>query len=224
MVRAKMVLAMVLQGKLDAKRAEAGQAYLDRIEAAAIALEQAGMPQGCKQVRDLAPDFALATRDGELVFLSELLRSGCVVISFFRGEWCPFCQAELSTLLTAQPDMARLGATLLLISPEQPSEGLVADVARLGTRVRLLRDPKLGAALLYGLIYLVPKTLREFYLGRGLDLSRDLSTGSWLLPMPADFVISSDRIIRLSYTELDFTRRLDPKIIVETLERLQRGS
>ncbi len=215
---------MLLQVELDAERAEAGAAYLDRIEAAAVALVRAGMPQGSKQVGDLAPDFGLESNEGELVALSQLLRSGSVVISFYRGEWCPFCQAELRALLAVQPDMARLGATLLLISPEQPSEGLVADVGRLGTHVRLLWDPKLGAALLYGLVYLVPQILQELYLGRGFDLSRELSTNSWLLPLPADFVISSDGIIRLTYAETDFTRRLDPRIIVETLERLQGAS
>lgn len=215
---------MTLQVELDAKRAEAGAIYLERIEAAAMALVHAGMPQGSKQVGDLAPDFALETQNGELVTLSELLRSGSVVISFFRGEWCPFCQAELRALLAAQPDMARLGASLLLISPEKPSERLVAEVARLGTRVRLLHDPNLGAALLYGLVYLVPRTLRDFYVGRGFDLSRELSTKSWLLPLPGDFVVGVDGIIKLAYAEADFTRRLDPQITVEMLERLEGPS
>jgi peroxiredoxin len=212
---------MILQDELDARRAEAGAVYLDRIEAAAMMLEQAGMPLRCKQVGDLAPDFALADHDGELVALSGILQSGYVVISFFRGEWCPFCQAELDALLKTQPNFARLGAVLLLISPEQPSDRLRAEVRRLGTQVRLMRDPKLGAALLYGLVHLVPGLLRDYYLGRGFDLSRELSTGSWLLPLPADFVIGPDQVIFMSYAESNFTRRLDPTIIVEALECLR---
>ena len=212
---------MIFKDELDARRAEAGPVYLDRIAAAASTLERAGMPQGCKHVGNLAPDFALTDHDGELVSLSGLLERGYVVISFYRGEWCPFCQAELDALLTAQPDLARLGAALLLVSPEPPSDGLRAAVRRLGTQVRLLHDPRLGAALLYGLVHLVPESLRNFYLGRGFDLSRELSTGSWLVPVPADFVIGPDQVIKLSYVESDFTRRLDPKIIVESLERLR---
>jgi len=212
---------MELQSELDLRRAEAGPVYLDQIEAAATELDRAGMTQRGKQRGDVAPDFALAGPDGNLVALSEVLRRGPAVLSFYRGEWCPFCKAELNALLSAQPEMARMGATLLLISPEPPSQELVGDVARLGTRIRLLRDPMLGVALQYGLVYLVPEILQQFYLGLGFDLSRELSTGSWLLPLPADFIVGGNGTIELSYIDTDFTRRLDPRILVETLELLR---
>jgi len=212
---------MELQSELDLRRAEAGPVYLDQIEAAATELDRAGMTQRGKQRGDVAPDFALAGPDGNLVALSEVLRRGPAVLSFYRGEWCPFCKAELNALLSAQPEMARMGATLLLISPEPPSQELVGDVARLGKRIRLLQDPMLGVALQYGLVYLVPEILQQFYLGLGFDLSRELSTGSWLLPLPADFIVGGDGTIELSYIDTDFTRRLDPRIIVEELERFQ---
>lgn len=211
---------MDLRNELDLRRAEAGPAYLGRIEAAAAELDRAGMTQGGKQKGDAAPDFALADPDGDLVALSDVLRRGPAVLSFYRGEWCPFCKAELNALLSAQPEMARMGATLLLISPEPPSRELVGDVARLGTQIRLLRDPMLGVALQYGLVYFVPEILQQFYLGRGFDLSSELSTGSWLLPLPADFIVGSDGTIELSYIDTDFTRRLDPRIIVEELASL----
>ena len=113
---------MELQSELDLRRAEAGPVYLDQIEAAARELDRAGMTQRGKQRGDVAPDFALADPDGDLVALSEVLRRGPAVLSFYRGEWCPFCKAELNALLSAQPEMARMGATLLLISPEPPSQ------------------------------------------------------------------------------------------------------
>jgi peroxiredoxin len=215
---------MELLSELDLRRAEAEPVYLDRIKAAAVELDRAGMPQGGKQRGDAAPDFALSDPDGELVVLSKVLRRGPAVLSFYRGEWCPFCKAELNSLLSAQPAIARTGATLLLISPEPPGRELVGDVARLGTQVRLLLDPMLGVALQYGLVYLVPQTLQQFHLERQFDLSVELSTGSWLLPLPADFIVDSDGIIKLSYVETDFTRRLDPRFILETLARPQRMS
>ena len=211
---------MSLESELERRRADAGPVYLAEIAGAARQLVAAGMPARGKRVGQRAPDFALAGPDGQPVGLPGLLRSGPVVVSVFRGEWCPFCRAELEALLAAQPAMARLGATLLLISPEPPSAALAARVAGLAPRAYLLRDPTLGVALLYGLVYLVPDPLRQFYIGRDFDLSRDLSTGSWLLPLPADFVIDSDGTIALSYIEADFTRRLDPRLIVETLDRL----
>lgn len=212
---------MLLQTELDIRRAEAGPLYLSRIAAAAAQLDRAGVPQSRRQVGDRAPDFALPGSDGHFVMLSDLLRTGPVVVSFFRGEWCPFCQAELRALMDAQPEMAQHGANLILISPEPASEKLVDDVRRLGPRTHLLRDPMLGVALQYGLVYLVPDALRQFYLDRGFDLASELSTGSWLLPLPADFIVDRSGTVALSYAETDFTRRLDPKLIVETLDTLE---
>ena len=211
---------MLLQRELDVRRAEAGPLYLSAITIAAALLDQTGVPQARRQVGDRAPDFALPGAEGRFEMLSDLLRTGPVVVSFFRGEWCPFCQTELQALMDAQPDMARYGATLVLISPERPSETLVHDVRRLGPRIHLLRDSMLGVALQYGLVYLVPDPLRQYYLGQEFDLASELSTGSWLLPLPADFIIDQGGSIALSYAESDFTRRLDPKLIVETLDAL----
>jgi peroxiredoxin len=208
---------MTFQSVLEDLRIEAGPAYLEEIEAAAQHLVRSGVPHRGKQVGDQAPDFALTAPDGLHVVLSELLRTGPVVLTFYRGEWCPFCEAELAALLAEQPAMARLGASLLLISPEPASDRLVSNVERLGPKARLLRDVNLGVALQYGLVYLVPDRLRQFYLGRNFDLSRELSTASWLLPFPADFVIDPNGTIALSYIVPDFNQRLDPKILVETL-------
>ena len=205
---------------LSKERAAAGQRYLSSIREAAQHLERAGAVARVKQARDFAPDFALATPSGSLVGLSDELRSGPVVISFYRGEWCPFCEAELAALLAAQPAMAALGATLLLISPEPPSKALIAKVAAQGRRVRLLHDRMLGVALQYGLVYLTPDVLREYYLNKDFDLTK-LNSGSWLLPLPADFIVSADGRIELAYVDADFTVRLDPKSLVQALSRLQ---
>lgn len=212
---------MLLQSELDLRRAEAGPLYLSRIATAAEMLDRAGVPKSRRQVGDQAPDFALPDCDGRFVTLSGLLRTGPVVVSFFRGEWCPFCRAELNALMAVEPEIVENGAHLVLISPEPPSAELVADVRRLGPRTHLLRDPMLGVALQYGLVYLVPDPLRQFYLDRGFDFASELSTGSWLLPLPADFIVDRSGCVALSYAESDFTRRLDPKLLVETLDTLR---
>jgi peroxiredoxin len=205
---------------LSKERAAAGEQYLSKIREAARHLERAGAVANVRRAGDLAPDFALADPSGSLVGLSHELRSGPVVISFYRGEWCPFCGAELAALLAAQPAMAALGATLLLISPERPSVALREMVAAQGRRARLLHDGMLGVALQYGLVYLVPDELREYYLDKDFDLTR-FGSGSWLLPLPADFIVRPDRRIELAYVDADFSVRLDPKLLVHTLSRLR---
>jgi peroxiredoxin len=127
---------------------------------------------------------------------------------------------ELQGLLAAQPAIAARGATLLLISPEPPSSELVAEVAALGDKIYLLHDPMLGVALSYGLVYMIPAALRQYYLDIDFDIPRMFSSGSWLMPLPADFLVGVDGRIALSYVDVDFTVRLDPARILEALSRL----
>ncbi len=208
---------MSLSDQLDARRARADPDYLAAIAAAAGLLDRSGMPRRRLARGDRAPDFALRTAEGRAVSLAGRLRDGPVVISFFRGEWCPFCRAEIDALLAAAPAMARLGASLLLVSPEPPSRGLAGSVAALGRRAALLCDPALGVALLYGLTYAVPAPLRLFYTGRNVELARDLAEGGWMLALPADYVVGRDGRVRLSWADPDFTRRLEPSLLVEAL-------
>lgn len=203
-----------LGDRLVARRAETDPDYLDAVAAAARHLDRAGMPGRRVMPGDRAPDFALRTAEGRAVSLSGRLSDGPVAISFFRGEWCPFCRAEIDALLAAAPALARRGASLLLVSPEAPSRGLAAAVAALGDRAALLRDPALGVALLYGLTYAVPDPLRLFYLGRNAALARDLAEGGWMLALPADYVVGRDGRVRLSWADPDFTRRLEPALLL----------
>lgn len=208
---------MTLQRELEARRAEADPAYLARIADAADHLVRSGLPLRVKRTGDAAPDFALAAAGGRPVVLSDLLRRGPVVMSVFRGEWCAFCRAEIDALLAAQPAFARRGASLVLLSPDVPSASLVAAVARLGERAAVLQDPRLGVALLYGLVYRVPEVLRTFYLAGDAALARRLDAAGWMLPLPADVVVGTDGRIVVSFADPDVTRRLDPALILETL-------
>lgn len=212
---------MTLENQLAALRHAASPAYLDQIARMAARLNGAGVPTRCRQVGEVAPDFALPQPAGRLVGLHNLLRRGPVVLSFLRGEWCPFCRAEIDALVRAQPEMARHGASLIMVLPEPAGATLAAAVGRLGQGAAVVADGGLGAALLYGLVFLVPDALKAFYRDRNALLSQKLSAGSWLLPIPADYVIGTDGRIVLSYVEPDFTRRLDPAIIVESLMALR---
>ncbi len=214
---------MTLQRELRSRRAEADPAYLARIVDAAEHLARSGMPHRVKRAGGAAPDFALAAADGRSIVLSDLLRRGPVVMSVFRGEWCPFCRAEIDALLAAQPAIARLGASLVLLSPEAPSAPLAAAVTRLGDAAAVVQDPGLGVALLYGLVYRVPEVLRTFYLAEDPGLARSLDGAGWLLPLPADFIVGTDGRIVVSFADPDFTRRLDPALILETLGTLDRA-
>ena len=105
-------------GQLDA-------AYRASMDAATEHLRRSGMAMRAKGQGDRAPDFALSTRDGARIVLSDLLSRGPVVLSFFRGEWCSFCRLEMDALLEACPAIVRRGANLVMVSPQGFSETLL---------------------------------------------------------------------------------------------------
>lgn len=205
-----------LPARLAARHAHLGAPFRERIEAALAQLRRSALSAGARHGGDRAPDFALSDRRGNPKSLSMLLRLGPVVLSFHRGEWCTFCQLELDALIEAQPRIAALGAHVLMVSPQDPSEALLSrtrDVAGL----TLLHDPSNGVGLLYGLIFRMPDALRQALLAAGMDLGHVYGTDSWLLPMPATYLIRQDGTIALAHVDPDFTRRLDPEALVARL-------
>jgi peroxiredoxin len=177
-------------GQLDA-------AYRASMDAATEHLRRSGMAMRAKGQGDRAPDFALSTRDGARIVLSDLLSRGPVVLSFFRGEWCSFCRLEMDALLEACPAIVRRGANLVMVSPQGFSETLLERSSGL-KGLTVLTDPLNGVGLQYGLIFRMPDVLRHALLAVGVDLSHIYGTDAWLLPIPATYVIGSDGLITLA--------------------------
>lgn len=198
-------------------------AYRASMEAATEHLTRSGMVAHAKAAGDRAPDFALADRTGQRIVLSSVLERGPVVLSFFRGEWCSFCRLEMDALIETLPTIAGQNASLIMVSPQNASETLLARTGPLGG-LTLLKDPMNGVGLQYGLIFRMPDMLRGALLAVGVDLSHIYGTDAWLLPIPATYVIASDGVIALSHIDPDFTRRLDPTVILDTLHGLAGGA
>ncbi|KMO27361.1 peroxiredoxin-like family protein [Methylobacterium aquaticum] len=205
-----------LKARTEALVSQIDGAFRASMEAAFAHLRRSGLETGAKEVGDHAPHFALPDPTGEMVSLGERLRAGPVVLSFFRGEWCPFCRVEMEALLAAMPDLTAAGASLMMISPQDFSETLVAR-SRDVPGLTVLKDPVNGVGLQYGLVFRMPDVQREALLARGVDLSQVYGTDAWLLPIPATYVIRPDGTIALCHKDPDYTRRLDPTEIVASL-------
>ncbi|HEX2554344.1 MAG TPA: peroxiredoxin-like family protein [Microvirga sp.] len=209
--------ASPFQARLEARAGQLDAAYRAALEAAALHLRQSGMADHAKGTADRAPDFALLDDGNRRVILSELLRNGPVVLSFFRGEWCSFCRLEIEALLDILPELDARRARLVLIAPQRLSESLLGRSASL-ENLHILKDPMNGVGLRYGLVFRVPDGLRQSLLSVGIDLSHICATNAWLLPIPATYVIRPDGFIALAHVDPDFTRRLDPGRILAALE------
>jgi len=167
-------------------------------------------------VGDRAADFTLPNATGTPVSLHNLLKHGPVVLSFYRGGWCPFCSLELHALQSILPDIRALGATLIGVSPETPDNSL-STVEKQQLEFEVLSDQGNRVARDYGLLFAVYEEMRPLYLEWGFDLPAVNGDDSWEIPVPATYVIDANGIIRAGHVNKDYTKRMEPDDILAAL-------
>lgn len=183
-------------------------------------LMRSGAGAGALRVGDVIPAFGLTASDGRFVTSSELLASGPLVLSFYRGAWCSYCRTELTALRDAHDAIATMGGRVVVVSGEIGGRGAAAAREH-GLPFDVLSDVDLGLALAFGLIVMVPGEVREIYEHLGYDLARINGNPSWFLPIPATYVVASDGRIAAAFVEPDFRYRMDPAEILATLAQLK---
>src|ERR1700758_980717 len=219
---------MSLQARLDAFKAdfEAGKppysvprSVIETMHRATAELIASGAAQRAKKAGDVAPSL-LKDPEGNIVRSDALLKKGPLVVTFYRGVWCPYCNMDLQAIEEAADEIRALGASLVAISPQ------TAPNRRKSERENALSFPILSdhgnsVANEFGLRYRLPDDLIAVYKGFGNDLTIGNGEDSWTLPMPARYVIGTDSIIAYAEVNPDYTRRPDPSELVPVLRRLR---
>lgn len=179
-----------------------------------------GQHLNAPKVGEAFPEFALPNQNGETVRLSDLLAKGPVVVSFFRGLWCPYCVLELNALNEASDEIRALGAELVLISPQTQAYS-AKTVEQNKLRFDALSDAGNAFARTLGTVFELPEHLKAIYKKFGIDLPAHNGDESWELPMPARYVIGTDGAVIWADVNPDYTRRPDP---AETVAALQAAT
>jgi peroxiredoxin len=219
---------MALQDRLDAFKAdfESGRLslkptkeVLDAMHRATAELIKSGQAQRAKKAGEVAPEFTLIDSDGKPVSSRELLAKGPLVVSFYRGVWCPYCNMELQALQAALPDIAGRGASLVAISPQTAANSRKSQRDnKLGFPI--LSDAKSEVASAFGVRFALQDYLIEVYKGFNNNLPAVNEDPAWVLPMPARYVIGTDGIIAYADVNPDYTQRPDPSELLPVLDRL----
>ena len=143
-----------------------------------------------------------------------------MVLSFYRGEWCPFCNLELRALQAALPQLRSHGAALIAISPQSPDHSL-SVTEKAGLTFDVLSDARQEVIAAYRVQFTVPADIKDLHLNVfGNDPSSQTADGSWNLPIPATFVMDRTGIIRARHVSADYTTRMDPAEIEAALDGL----
>jgi len=191
-------------------------ALMDRATDELIA---SGQAQRALKAGDRAPEFTLGDPDGKPVSAAEMLAKGPLVISFYRGVWCPYCNLELQALQEALPEIERRGAGLVAISPQTASNSRKSQRQnQLGFPI--LSDPKSEISAKFGIRFNLPSYLVDVYKAFKNDLPLVNDDASWVLPMPARFVVGQDGVIAYAEINPDYTQRPDPSELLPVLDRL----
>ncbi len=183
-------------------------------------LIESGIAHQSVKQGDKAPDFALPNVNGETVQLSQLLAKGPVVLVFYRGGWCPYCNLALRSYQAILPEIQLAGATLVAVSPQTPDNSLSAS-EKMALSFPVLSDSGNKVAREYGLVFTVSPEVQAIQQSMGLDLSKVNGSDTWELPFPGSYVIAQNGTIALAFLDPDYTHRLEPDAILTALDQLK---
>jgi peroxiredoxin len=218
---------MSLQAKLNAFKAdfEAGKPpysvpreFIEIMHRATAELVASGAAQQALKAGDVAPSFSLTDPEGNIVSSADLLKRGPLVLSFYRGVWCPYCNMELQALEVARPEFDKYGASLIAISP-QTAPNSRKSVRQNKLSFPILSDAKGKVGEAFGLRFRLPDYLVELYKKLKNDLPTFNDDPSWTLPMPARYVIGQDGVILYSEVNPDYTHRPEPEDMIPVLQQ-----
>lgn len=210
-------------GKFQAERPAPDPRQRAIMEKAASDLAKA-LPEPGLNVGTVAPDFTLPDAFGNPVALKALLTQGPVILTFYRGAWCPYCNLQLHALQESLPHFQRYGAQLVAITPQKPDRSR-SQIEKDAYPFPILSDLDNRVMQAYKLYFEVPEELRTLYLQDfKLDIAEYNGSGRYGLPVPGTFVIDQQGIIRAAFADTDYKKRMEPAAIIEALSAIDTSS
>ncbi len=205
-----------LRDQLEAQRRTMSEEVRIAYEISVTELAGTGFTAHALALGDRFPDVVLPNAEGDLVAIADLLHRGPLVVTFFRGIWCPYCRLMLDALVAALPAIAAAGAGLVGITPETGGLALTTKQNH-GAAFEVLSDVDCGLGLGCGVVFRTPDIYRRLLLKYGNDLALRHGNEAWFLPLPAVFVLDPAGIVRWRFVSADFTEQAEPADILAAL-------
>ncbi|MEP2989224.1 MAG: peroxiredoxin-like family protein [Parasphingorhabdus sp.] len=210
-------LAKLLQETMAGSVAQFPPEVLEVMRTSDEEIKSRGVGQDALAVGDRLPDATLSDATGQSVSLSDLNAKGPLVITFYRGGWCPYCNLELKAYQNSLGEISNLGGQLIAISPEKPDNSLTT-IEKNALTFPVLTDTGNELAKAMGIAFELPAGLQELFTNFGLKLDEVNADTGWALPVPATFVVDGRGQIILADVDIEYTRRLEPSIAIAALE------
>ena len=192
-------------------------AISDTVDRFVHRLQELGAGENAPKPGEMMPPFLLPDENGRMLGLAELIDRGPAVVTFHRGHWCPYCRISINTLARAQSRMDALGAQMVAIVPEKALFTAEMKIES-GVGFPILSDMDNGYATSLNLAVWIGGEMRDLMAGLGRDLPRYQGNDSWMLPIPATFVVGQDSRIKARFLDPDYRKRAAVEDLIAALQ------
>lgn len=171
-------------------------------------------------VGEHAPDAMIQTREGQQVSLASLYADGPIVVTFYRGGWCPYCTRQLAEWQGREAELAQAGGRLVAITAESP-DNVTKTASKHDLGFDIYSDTTMAAAKAYRVYFDLDAGTKTRYKGFGIDLGTSNASGDWSLPAPGTFVIDRDGIVQYAWADWDYKQRADADEVIAAVRAAQ---
>jgi peroxiredoxin len=214
-----MSLANQLSAVYENFRQNAPASVSEPIKAASQDIQASFQPELAIQVGTTLPDFHLSDAVGKKITRADLLAKGPLLISFYRGEWCPFCNLALVAMQKHLEQYKAKGVTLVAISPELPNQSL-STTEKHDLKFPVLSDVGNKLAKELGILWIQPDSLRPIFDNFGHNLKDRNGDNTFAVPLPATILVDQSGVVRNTFINPDYTKRLEPAVTLGWIDEL----
>ena len=168
------------------------------------------------KVGDAAPMFTAKDQNGKTVKLKQALKNGPVVMLFYRGQWCPFCNKQLSHFSDSLQMLTAKGASILAITPET-ADNVTKTIEKTKSSFPILEDEGMAIMKMYKVNFAVDENTIAKYKGYGIDFDKANGSNGANLPVPATYIIGKDGIVKYVFFNTDYRKRASVQVILNNL-------
>ena len=190
--------------------------FADAVDRLIARLQQSGAGESAPQVGEPLPLFHLPDEAGRMVSLDELRSNGPVAVTFHRGHWCPYCRLNTVALAQVQKEIEREGSQIVAIMPDRQQ---FAEEFKTESKARfpILTDMDNGYALSLNLLIWVGAEMERMISAAGWDIPSYQGNTSWMLPIPATFVVGTDGRVKARFVDPDYRKRMEIEGLIAAL-------
>ena len=216
-----MSLAAELQAVTESVRKQVPADFFSTMAKASTKLAASGLVSSALQQGGRMPDFELPDATGKIVKSTDLRKRGLLLVSFYRGGWCPYCNLELKALQERYNEISAAGVTLVAISPEIPDFSLSTQQKN-NLQFPVLSDQGNKVARQFGLVFTLDASLLPIYQAFGVDIKAHNGDASFELPIPATYLVAKDGSVLEAFVNTDYRTRLEPEIALAWIRQAGR--